>query len=236
MRLTVAFVCLVAVACDGNSLTSSRSQPDAQVRVPLNHRPSGASCPAQRGPGSTTADACSADGGPSVAAIDGPRLCASDGDCAAGTNGRCFLNGGPVTDCGTRCSYDACASDQDCPGNEPCECRASAADPSANSCLIGGNCRVDSDCGDGEAGYCSPSQVSNFCVCPSTALCGDAGASCYAGAQQVSCACGDSCGHSYFCHTKSDSCLDDSDCAAGQTCNYDTVDARWDCATCWPVI
>lgn len=103
-------------------------------------------------------------------------------------------------------------------------------------CLTGGNCRVDSDCGEGEAGYCSPSQVNNFCFCPSTALCADSGGSCYAGNQQVSCSCGDSCGHSYFCHTKRDSCVDDSDCASGQTCNYDTVNGIWDCATCWPVI
>ena len=236
MRLAYAFLCLLtlaAAACDGKSLTTAHA--DAQAaRVPVNHRASGTTCPAARGPGSTSASFCPSDGGPSQAALNGPRLCESDGDCGQGTNGRCFLNGGPVTDCGTNCSYDACASDAGCPAGEPCACRASAADSAANSCLTGGNCRVDGDCG--ASGYCSPSQVNNFCFCPSPALCADGSGACYAGDQQVSCACGDSCGHSYFCHTKSDSCLDDSDCATGQNCNYDTVNARWDCATCWPVI
>ena len=78
--------------------------------------------------------------------------------------------------------------------------------------------------------------MNSFCFCPSPALCADGSGACYAGNQQVSCACGDSCGHSYFCHTKSDGCVDDSDCPGDQTCNYDTVNARWDCATCWPVL
>jgi hypothetical protein len=52
----------------------------------------------------------------------------------------------------------------------------------------------------------------------------------------VPCACGDSCGHSYFCHTDSDTCLDDADCGSGGTCNYDTVDQRWECGVCLPVI
>jgi hypothetical protein len=152
MRLTYAFlsfVMLAAAACDGKSLTTSHVDAQAAARVPVNHRASGATCPAGRGPGSTSASYCSTDGGPSEATLNGPRLCESDSDCGQGTNGRCFLNGGPVTDCGTNCSYDACASDADCPTGEPCACRASAADSAANSCLTGGNCRVDSDCGDG---------------------------------------------------------------------------------------
>jgi hypothetical protein len=233
MRFSFALLlfCSTVAACDGRSLTAP---PDALgARVPQNHRASGALCPVDRGPGSTTAPYCATDGGPSTAAVNGPRLCAGDADCTAGTNGRCFLNGGPVTDCGTRCSYDACAQDSDCPSNQPCACRASATDTAANTCLTGGNCRVDDDCGAG--GYCSPSQVNNFCFCPSTALCQDGSGSCSAGNQPVPCACGDACGHAYFCHTKRDSCVDDSDCTGGQTCNFDTVNGVWDCATCWPV-
>ena len=235
MRLTFAFASLlvVAVACDGKSLTSS--QTDAlPARVPLNHRASGAACPAQRAPGSTASPVCGTDGGLTLAAL-GVVGCTSDGDCTAGSNGRCNAVGGPIAVCGATCSYDACFTDRDCPDNQACDCRATSASL-ANSCLTGGNCRVDSDCGEGGAGYCSPSQIDSFCFCPSTALCGDSGASCYAGDQQVSCSCGDSCGHSYFCHTKKDSCIDDSDCASGQSCNYDTVNGIWDCATCWPVI
>jgi hypothetical protein len=239
MRLSLTFVVLVGLAvnltaCQGTPLVGGQADA-AAARVPLNHRASGATCPAGRGPGSTSATSCPADGGTSAGvAIVGQMLCSVDGDCTAGTNGRCFLQGGPVTDCGTVCSYDACGSDSDCPGDEPCQCRTSASDAQANSCLTGGNCRLDSDCGRG--GYCSPSQVDSFCLCPSPALCTpDSGGACYAGNQQVSCACGDSCGHSYYCHTKKDTCLDDSDCGSGQTCNYDTVYGIWDCATCWPV-
>ena len=234
VRLALAFasMALVASACDGKSLGSSR--PDAlAARVPVNHRPSAPSCPAGRGPGSPASDPCTNDAGLSTAGL-GEASCASDGDCTAGSNGRCNPIGGPIAICGATCTYDACSSDADCPSTQPCECRPSATSPSANSCLSGGNCRLDADCGDG--GYCSPSQVNNICFCPSTALCADGSGACYAGNQQVSCACGDSCGHSYFCHTKQDGCVDDSDCAAGQTCNYDTVNYRWDCATCWPVI
>ncbi|HVZ88830.1 MAG TPA: hypothetical protein VHG72_17805 [Polyangia bacterium] len=228
----LAFVCLtVAAGCGRQSLTAS---PDAETtRVPSNHRASGLFCPAGRGPGSTTASYCATDGGSTTAAITGPRLCAADSDCTAGSNGRCFLNGGPVADCGTSCSYDGCAQDTDCPNDEPCVCRASAADSAANICLTGGNCRVDSDCGAG--GYCSPSQVNDFCFCPSPALCPDGSTLCSAGDQQVPCACGDACGHAYFCHTKRDSCTDDSDCPGGQTCNFDTVNGIWDCATCWAI-
>src|SRR5580692_1375818 len=172
MRLSLAFVVLVGLAanltaCQGTPLVGGQADALA-ARVPLNHRASGATCPAGRGPGSTSATFCPADGGtPEGGAIVGQRLCSVDGDCTAGTNGRCFLQGGPVTDCGTVCSYDACGSDSDCPGDEPCECRTSASDAQANSCLTGGNCRLDSDCGPG--GYCSPSQVDSFCFCPSPA-------------------------------------------------------------------
>jgi hypothetical protein len=105
-------------------------------------------------------------------------------------------------------------------------------DMGANSCETESNCRVDSDCGP--RGYCSPSQVEAFCMCPSAALCGDSGASCSANGKPVPCECGDACGHGYFCHTRDDTCVDDSDCPDG-TCNYDTVVKRWTCAWCMPV-
>jgi hypothetical protein len=42
----------------------------------------------------------------------------------------------------------------------------------------------------------------------------------------------DSCGHAYFCHTRTDSCTDDTDCTAPATCNYDVAAKRWQCAVC----
>jgi hypothetical protein len=89
---------------------------------------------------------------------------------------------------------------------------------------------VDDDCGPG--GFCSPSQVNVFCVCPSTALCPPGSATSFEGSRQVPCACGDGCGHGYFCHTDRDTCLDDTDCGTQGTCNYDRLDRRWRCSTC----
>jgi hypothetical protein len=236
MRLTFAFVCLATTVagCGGRSLTSPTITDALAARVPQKHRPAGTACPAPRGPGSGLPSNCTADaGGPRAGILPLPQECQADTDCVAGTNGRCQPFGGPIASCGTNCSYDACSADSDCPAGQPCECRGSAADSSANVCLTGGNCRVDGDCGPG--GFCSPSQIESFCFCPSPALCPEGGVTCTAGNTQVACACGDSCGHSTFCHTPNDECLDDADCAGNGTCNYDTVNRRWDCATCWPI-
>ena len=190
------------------------------LHTPMNHRAASSTCPAQRGPGSVSVDSsCYSN---SIANIS----CVRDSDCTAGTNGRCD-SGGPIA-CQAGCSYDTCFSDADCPSNQPCECRQTDSDSAVNTCETGGNCRIDADCGQG--GYCSPSQVNNFCFCPSPALCGPDDGYCSPGP----CSCGDSCGHGYFCHTPTDTCVDDSDCGGG-TCNFDTVANRWSCAVCWPV-
>ncbi|MEI8259396.1 MAG: hypothetical protein WCJ30_27325, partial [Deltaproteobacteria bacterium] len=64
-----------------------------------------------------------------------------------------------------------------------------------------GNCRVDGDCGAG--GYCSPSQT--------TTGCGGLGG--------------------YYCHTATDTCVDDGDCTGSgiQMCAYVTANHRWEC-------
>jgi hypothetical protein len=157
--------------------------------------------------------------------------CLRDADCTAGVNGRCTTPGLPFAICGL-CSYDECFSDADCSSGVPCACRASAGDAQANHCLTASNCAVDADCGPG--GYCSPSVVDDFCFCPSTALC-DATDKCYAGTTEVPCACGDSCGHGTFCHTKADTCLDDEDCGTSGTCNFDKLAGHWQCALCWEI-
>jgi hypothetical protein len=196
-------------------------------RVPKNHRSSGASCPQSRGPGSFPSG-CQPNG------ATGPRIgnCVQDADCTVGTDGRCNLPPpiGPFLGCVGFCSYDDCFADSDCPSRVPCACRTSESVPAANVCLTTSNCRVDDDCGAG--GYCSPSQVGAFCVCFSPALCKPDSGSCFAGTTPVACACGDSCGHGYFCHTPGDACIDDADCAGQGTCNYDTVSSRWTCSTC----
>jgi hypothetical protein len=162
-----------------------------------------------------------------------PASCVDDSSCTDGTNGRCNTSeGGPIVDCVPSCSYDQCASDSDCPAAAPCLCRDSATSGAANTCYGGGNCQVDSDCGPG--GFCSPSLVNDVCACFNAPCPPDAGGACFANGVQVPCTC-DSCGHGYFCHTKEDTCLDDSDCSSGAACNYDTLNARWACSTCEPL-
>jgi hypothetical protein len=197
-------------------------------RLPLQHRAAGAACPGQRGAGGAGLNGCTLDAGSTT-------QCVLDSECTAGVNGRCLGTAGPVVaPCQSYCSYDVCSGDSDCPAREPCECRASASDLTANVCVTGSNCQVDSDCGPG--GYCSPSQVGVLCFCPSPALCGDAGGCSEfvdGGWVQVPCSCGDACGHGYFCHTCNDTCVDDSDCGGHGTCNYDTPNQRWSCSTCF---
>lgn len=198
----------------------------ALTRAPEKHRPAGMACPQQRAPSISVAcmgnDAgFEADGGYCFPALS----CATDSDCTKGTNGRCMYPGaGPAV---LECSYDDCFQDSDCKGTA-CECRASSASDAPNSCA-GGNCATDSDCG--ENGYCSPS-APGLGTCPNPALCGDSG---LPACSPSPCACGDSCGHGYFCHTTCDSCIDDSDCSADKTCNYDTVAKAWICEVVWPI-
>jgi hypothetical protein len=146
--------------------------------VPVNHRPSGTTCPQQRGPGMLPSS-CNYDAGT-------PALCLRDSDCTQGNNGRCVHPDLTPAVCVTGCSYDECFTDSDCAANAPCDCRASATDSTANTCVAGSQCRVDADCGPG--GYCSPS----------------AG---YGPFQ---------CGIAYFCHTAADTCLNDTDCDAAK--------------------
>jgi hypothetical protein len=144
-------------------------------RVPVNHRATGMACPEERGPGMIQ-PACDSEGFVLV--------CENDSDCTAGDNGRCEpLPFSPVG-CQVGCSYDECFKDTDCPAGQPCDCRASATDNTANVCVSGSQCQVDADCGPG--GYCSPS--------------GGYGTF--------------GCDVAYFCHTAADTCVDDTDCEA----------------------
>jgi hypothetical protein len=173
-RITGAALAFL-VAC-GTS-TGDQSPDSGHARtVPTNHRAAGSACPSQRG---STMSPCVNEAG-----VNPPGMCSKDTDCTAGTNGRCESNGPAI--CLTRCSYDTCSSDSDCPPHVPCDCRASSTDPSPNSCITGSNCRVDSDCG--ASGYCSPS---------TTSLCDLAGYFCHTA--------GDQCGNDTDCGT-SDAC------------------------------
>jgi hypothetical protein len=96
--------------------------------------------------------------------------------------------------------------DTDCMPGNTCACHGTADTGASGNACFPSNCRVDSNCGPG--GYCSPSIDPNSCG----ALGG------------------------YYCHTKFDVCIDDSDCPAnpsmpgGAVCTYSTTTARWECA------
>lgn len=109
----------------------------------------------------------------------GPGMkCSRDSDCTAGKNGRCTVVGlGAV-----ECTYDACASDDDCSGGGICGCRAGAG--RANVCVRAGNCRSDADC---PGQYCA---LSTKGTCGGTGLLAD----------------------TYYCTTRLDTCRVGSDC------------------------
>jgi hypothetical protein len=178
--------------------------------IPTLHRPASVACGTQPRP----------DGSPSPLGCGGITNfreggCARDEDCTTGSNGRCDCTSlGPINASTDECTYDQCASDQDCTGASPdvgvCVCRdaplpgvdiANPIDP-PNVCL-GGNCKIDPDCRDG--GYCSPSPVPH---------------------------CGATWWYGYYCHTPADECTNDSDCTEGNAyCAYSIEVGHWICST-----
>jgi hypothetical protein len=182
---------------------------DAGVaRAPAQHRAAATVCQAPRPAGHPVYAVCVL-----LNPCDPDAGC-SDSECDAGVNGRC--NCGPLGFTPysiDSCSYDECASDNDCCDGgaactQVCLCRESALNPCPSAptkCLQSG-CRVDSDCGDG--GYCSPSPV-------------DPG-------DQWSCIWNES--YAFYCHTPRDECIDDADCSGGRVCRYDNTSRHWLCA------
>jgi hypothetical protein len=203
--------------------SSGGSSGECAGQVPINHRQRAGQCPSQRGPAPQfcpPGGTCT--GQPYPSHFTGLQLgCSSDSQCTAGVNGRCFppvLVPMPSTQGG--CSYDECSADSDCGARTPCICRSSSTVNSANICDVGGNCAVDSDCGP--CGYCSPSQNT-----------------CRGSSNPNDQAEGSRDPDPYYCHTASDLCMNDSDCAqpdAGlafcpmfASCDYNVQDTRWEC-------
>jgi hypothetical protein len=204
---------IAPVPCTSSTVVDAGTTLVGDAEVPVNHRAAPACCPARRGPAppGQPYPHCPGPAG-TVCPSETATTCSSDSECTAGANGLCFPWEGLVGAGG--CSYDECFTDSNCGPKTPCLCRSSSTDNSANSCDVGGNCAVDSDCGPG--GYCSPSPE----MFPNPNVCW--------GSQP------------YYCHTASDLCINDSDCApldAGPppplgpryACAYDAQDNRWQC-------
>jgi hypothetical protein len=124
--------------------------------------------------------------------------CRVNADCTNGLNGRCSVSRTWAMGAQLYCTYDECVTDKDCKG--VCQCGRDALP--YNHVCAGGNCRLDSDCGDQ---YCSPSRPYS-CVNYERS-------------------------NGYYCHTTSDECVDDSDCLFGGHCSYDPVVSHWACSS-----
>jgi hypothetical protein len=168
-----------------------------------------------------TADVCSGPGG-SCQNITINGCCNTDMDCTKGnlcSSAKCpmpggFCVGGSIPGCcnvDSDCAdNDACTTDKECGSAAVCFCRDPNA-ATANVCAHG-NCVTDSDCnGD----YCSPSGLLVDVSCRSGLSAGQLG---------------------YFCHTASDECRDDLDCAGKPglltpICAFSTSTLHWACVS-----
>jgi hypothetical protein len=134
-------------------------------------------------------------------------VCHTDSQCATGTNGRCQqLTGLSYDYCA--CTYDTCTTDGDCGPGQTCACHGAPNTDGAGNTCVPGNCRVDGDCGPG--GYCSPS---------------------YGGEPIQGCPVAGRGLQGYYCHTVSDTCLDQSDCPNpfAESCAYSATMGFWRC-------
>lgn len=156
-----------------------------------------------------TADACTATRAPFNCDISGS---GAPAECSVDSECTQGQNGRCVGNPhdGCSCSYDQCVTDADCGSNQLCSCRQDwhYGAGGPNVCMMS-NCRVDADCGAG--GYCSPSY--------------DAQCGAYFGVT------------GWFCHTKKDECVNDSDCAqvdggwSAPFCGYRPEVGHWACST-----
>lgn len=160
-------------------------EPEPQGRIPLKHRPVAEACDQSRAPGVTPDEG-------------GQYSCWEDSDCQEGHNGRCIGNGHD----GWYCTYDRCFADDGC---DEGVCQCGGGFRSDHNVCLGGNCRINADCGPG--GYCSPSFGD----------CGD-----YFGVE------------AYYCHTAEDECIDDEDCGDGDGwgsyCAFNPGRGLWSCS------
>lgn len=174
MRIVTVLLPLVfLVACSGKVGDTSNANADAGsggdggadggTQNVADHRAQGVTCASTPvGPEPVIFDA----GLPSGTRFD----CQKNEDCTAHTGGRCVYtfqqeaDAPPNGNLGTRCLYDACAIDSDCPSSSVCQCGSGGNSP--NTCGPIGDCRIDTDCA---SGFCSPSR--DGCAVPNGYFC-----------------------------------------------------------------
>lgn len=232
-RLVWAAIAVAALgACGGTTLTDGNGGPDGGSSSSSGGSSSSGSSSSGSGSGSSSGSSGGASSGSSGSSSGGTgrvpvnhrpddsqcQQPAPAGDCQimSGGPGECHadadcadagVNGRCIESMGgaiyCRCTSDACAGDSSCPTGQTCACHGAPYTGGDGNACVPGNCRVDADCGPG--GYCSPSYQVQGCG-------GLAG---------------------YYCHTPTDTCVDDSDCATStsgpQVCAYSTTAGHWKC-------
>jgi hypothetical protein len=147
------------------------------------------------------------------------------------------LTSPPAGDCsppppavGDASSRYPCTSDMDCTGGTNGRCNPDG--PIAGCHCAYDTCTVDTDC-----------PTDQLCVCHGSAYDTGAGNTCMAGNCRVDSDCGadgycspspnGGCGYvgGYYCHTASDTCVDDTQCneAGGGSCVWSSPAAHWEC-------
>jgi hypothetical protein len=124
-----------------------------------------------------------------------------------------------------------CSSDSDCTDGTNGRCNESSGGALFCSCQYDA-CTADTDCPMGQLCACHESPYTggdgNTCVQGNCRVDSDCGTNGY-----CSPSAGGGCGglSGYYCHTASDTCVNDSDCEGGgaEDCQYSTTDLRWEC-------
>lgn len=147
---------------------------------------------------------------------------ASDAQCAAtAPPGTCSFGGGGGL---------SCADDAECTAGTNGRCNQNHGGAAICFCTYD-TCMHDTDCPSGQTCACHGDPLhpeSNQCVDGNCRTDADCGTGLYCSPTIAGCgALG-----GYYCHTASDTCLDDSDCTSSgrlQGCQYSSTAHRWEC-------
>jgi hypothetical protein len=123
-----------------------------------------------------------------------------------------------------------CATDQDCvEGGLNGSClpgvRGSATDAGARCTCVYDRCATDADCRGSGPCQCNAADVGNACLLGNCVIDADCGAGGFCSPVVDPCT---GLARAYVCHTRRDTCLDNTDC--GTVCTFVDADGRWECS------